>query len=373
VILLLVGFILFTLIMLRQNLEISKKQYQAVETYSQTILQNVNDGIIVCDGNGDVKVCNHAAEKIFEKKANQVVGNHLKEISENLEWKALLSGEISMQETVLHFRETHKNILISRNEYVNPDNEITVILVFRDITERKRLENQIQRREQLSALGQLASGVAHEIRNPLNAIGTIVQQLEQDFQPEENADDYQQLTRIVYQEVKRINQTIENFLKFARPGQLELSKIKLSDLIKDLKQEYDPFLAEKGIQLTLNLNWAGEVRWDENKIRQVLGNLIRNASDAQENGGKIEIEVNKFEDNLLEVKIRDTGPGIPENIQRKIFNLYFTTKSSGTGIGLSIVQQIVDQHNGVISFESGPGKGTVFSIWLPVSVDNRSS
>jgi PAS domain S-box-containing protein len=372
-ILLIVGFVLFTLIMFRQNLEISKKQYQAVETYSRNILQNISDGIIVCNREGELIIFNRAAEQIFERKASQTVGSRLNTVLSYFNWKDFLTGKISMQESVLQFKAGHKNILISRSEYLDPDEESIIILVIRDITDRKRLENQVQRREQLSALGQLASGVAHEIRNPLNAIGTIIQQIERDFKPATGIEDFEQLTRIVYQEVKRINQTIENFLKFARPDQLKLSSFLLSELLKDLKHEYEPFLKEKEISLSLKMNWSGEVQWDENKIRQVLNNLIRNASEALDKGGKIEIEIQKIDQNLIELKVSDNGRGIPEPIQRKVFNLYFTTKSNGTGIGLSIVQQIVDQHEGVISYESATLKGTIFSILLPIIIEPDKS
>ena len=368
IILLVIGFILFTLLIIRQNLDVAKKQYQVVETYSRNIIQNVSDAIIVCEGAGEIKIFNQSASKLFGIEPGMVLGKNVKSISKEIDWDTFFREQISMQEITLQIRDHVKYILVSQSQYLNADDIITRILVFRDLTDQKRLQSQIQRRERLTALGQLASGVAHEIRNPLNAIGMIIQQLDRDFKPLSQEDDYHQLMGMVYQEVKRINQTIENFLKFARPEELNPEVFSLNDFLSDLRREYKALLTESGIQMELDLNWSGEVKWDSGKIRQILRNLIQNSIDAMGDGGRITIQVSQAEEQFLELRVSDNGPGISPEIQRKIFNLYFTTKATGTGIGLSIIQQIVDQHEGSISFDSISGKGTNFLIILPVQV-----
>jgi two-component system sensor histidine kinase HydH len=367
IILIIVGFILLTLLMVRQNLEITSKQYQTVETYSQNIIQNVSDVILVYDTSGKIKIFNHSAEKLFSLNAETVVGNRLIDIFGRDLVEVLKESDFSMQEKVIQFADIPKSLLLSQSRYVDENSEETVILVIRDLTEQKRLEAQIQRRERLSALGELASGVAHEIRNPLNAISTAVQQLDRDFKPQYQKSAYHQLTRMVYQEVKRMNQTIEDFLKFARPSPVRIEEFSIQEFMSDLRDQYQPLCREKNIDFQLEMNWNGKVRWDKQKMKQVFLNLVQNAIDAFEMEGKIRIQLKQIKSGEIEISLGDNGSGIPAEVQKKIFNLYFTTKAKGTGIGLSIVQRIVDQHGGVISFESETGKGTVFLIKLPVS------
>jgi len=217
-------------------------------------------------------------------------------------------------------------------------------------------------------MGELASGVAHEIRNPLNTIGTIVQQLDKDFEPLNEKDEYHQLARLVYNEVKRINETIQDFLRFARPEPLHPSTFLLADLLNELETQYKSLLKSKKIHLTATLQWAGEVYWDRKQIKQVMVNLIQNAMEAIDHDGSISIIIKRLPENHVLITIEDDGSGMPENTRINIFNLYFTTKAKGTGIGLSIVQRIIHEHGGIISVDSEQGIGTVFTIRMPVEV-----
>ncbi|MEJ2051200.1 MAG: HAMP domain-containing sensor histidine kinase, partial [Calditrichota bacterium] len=200
-------------------------------------------------------------------------------------------------------------------------------------------------------------------------IGTVIQQLNRDFKPASHEQEYHELAGLVHQEVKRINDTISNFLKFARPESMQPDEFDLDKFLSELQTGYAALADEKKVELKIDNQWHGSVRWDRGKMRQVFINLIQNAFEAMDEGGKIDLSVVSKPDQKLELKIIDTGKGIPEEISKKIFNLYFTTKARGTGIGLSIVQQIVDQHGGMISVESEPGKGTTFSIIMPVKCE----
>ena len=373
VILLAVGFIVFTFLMISQNYDIVRRQYQSIETYSQNIIQNVSDAIIVFRYSGGIEVFNEAAERIFNVQSEKIIGKEIKDFLTSNGCPQIISAEFSMQEVECRLNDQPKYLLVSQNKLAEESGEPIIILVLRDLTEQKRLEEQIERRERMSALGQLASGVAHEIRNPLNAIGTVVQQLNRDFIPAANTEEYDDLTKMVYGEVKRINQTIENFLRFARPEPLKPEWFEIASLFDDLKTEYGKFLREKKIDLHLNLNWAGKVNWDKRKMRQLFINLFENSAQALIPGGKIEIIINKIDNEILEIHVSDDGPGIPKEIRDKIFNLYFTTKASGTGIGLSIVQRIADEHGGVIFVESEPGKGSDFILQIPKSAERSSS
>ncbi len=368
-ILLAIGFILFTLLIINQNLEITRRQYQVVETYSRNIIQNVSDAIIVYDQDFVIKVFNRSAENLLGSRESSVVGKKLNTLFDFPEWNNLLQTKFSLQEVALPIHGSLKQLLISKTNYQDEQNRETTILVLRDLTEQKRLEDQIQRQERLTALGQLASEVAHEIRNPLNAIGTVVQQLDRDFQPTHQQEEYHQLAQLVYREVKRINATIENFLKFARPQPLKPVEFDLNEFIREIESQYRPVFKEKNILCIFEMTDQIRVKWDRDKMKQVFQNLIQNAVEAVKSPGKILLTVKKGTGDFIEMTVEDNGFGIPADIQQKIFNLYFTTKASGTGIGLSIVQQIIDQHQGLISFESQAGKGTRFFLHIPQHIN----
>ena len=317
-----------------------------------------------------VKIFNQAAEEIFHVKEQEVIANVFGKILSGHDCETLLLSSGSMEQIDCKIQHHNKILLISKSKYVDQDDTVNTVLVIRDLTEQKKLEAQIQRKEQLSAMGELASGVAHEIRNPLNAIGTIVQQLDKDFESVDNNEEYHQLAKVVVKEVRRINKTIEDFLRFARPEPIVTEYFSLDEFFKYIRQQYQSMLDKHQIQLSMALKWKGEVNWDRRQMQQVFMNLIQNAVDAMGNNGELSIIVDSLEGEELEISVKDTGSGISENIRSNIFNLYFTTKAKGTGIGLSIVQRIVYEHGGIISVESVQEEGTVFVIRMPIAVEN---
>ena len=214
-------------------------------------------------------------------------------------------------------------------------------------------------------MGELASGVAHEIRNPLNTIGTIVQQLNKDFEPVNNSDEYHELAELVHSEVKRINDTVQDFLRFARPEPIEAAEFSLSDFLKQLQKQYQTILENNKINFVITYDCDFNVVWDERKMKQVFINLLQNSIEAIDKEGQIEIIITQLHNGDLEIKFIDDGPGLDHNIRDNIFNLYFTTKAKGTGIGLSIVQRIIYEHGGVITIDDDTATGTTFIIRLP--------
>jgi signal transduction histidine kinase len=242
------------------------------------------------------------------------------------------------------------------------------------------LKNQImERNERLKATGMLASGVAHEIRNPLNTIGTIAQQLNTDFKPESDKEEYLHLTSLIYSEVKRINETIENFLRFAKPLKLTKSNFNLYSLLTDLSLQFKKLTTDKEIKMEINCPSDIEVNWDKNQIKQVFINLIQNAIDSIASNdannsiasnGEIAISVSE-KNKIITIELSDTGKGILKEDEKKIFDLYYSTKTNGNGIGLSIVNKIIAEHEGTISVSSEPNIKTTFLIELPKDSSSR--
>ena len=367
-VLIFIGLVLFSLVLVRQNLEIVQKQFQVVESYSAELIENMKDAVIVLDNRSNLKIFNQAAADLFQIQKNSIIGKKLTTLFEESICESILLSAANMQEVSCKINKREKQLLISKSRFEDENKHENIILIIRDLTEQKNLEDQLQRKERLSAMGELASGVAHEIRNPLNAISTTIQQLDKDFEPASNKEEYHQLSRMVYKEVRRINETVQSFLRFARPEPLQPSQFQVKELFDHLKNQYTSIMNQHNIEFQINLNWMGEVFWDKQKIRQVFMNLIQNAMDAIEKNGKISIDVEPENHSKLKIHVVDNGPGIPEQIRSKIFNLYFTTKTKGTGIGLAIVQQIIFEHGGTIKAQSENQTGTMFQIIIPVKI-----
>ncbi len=365
IILIIIGSIMITFIFTRQRYNLLQKQYEIVETYSGNIIDNVSDAIIVFDQEEGIKVFNVAAENVFQIQREKAIKAIPGEIFGETDCKKILDSPSQLQQVNCLIAGSFKYLLISKSQFFDRDDNKNVIWVIKDLTEQKKIEEQMERKQRLTAMGELASGVAHEIRNPLNSIGTIIQQLNKDFEPESNKDEYHQLAELVSSEVKRINDTVQDFLRFARPEPIQPNEFQVKNLFDQLVKQYKYVTSEKMIDLLIKLDWQGLVFWDERQIKQVLINIIQNAIEAIDRDGKIYLTLKSIHGEMLEIRISDDGPGMPDDIRSNIFNLYFTTKARGTGIGLSIVQRIIYEHGGVIAVESNVGQGTSFIIQIP--------
>ncbi|MFO0793120.1 MAG: PAS domain S-box protein [Candidatus Brocadiaceae bacterium] len=288
--------------------------------------------------------------------------------------KKVIEGELKVSKD-LEYRIYCKNgeeLWVSQNTYPiknKKGNVIGIEGIIRDITDSKRIEEQIRRSERLASVGELAASIAHEIRNPLGAISNSVCMLKRDLTLK---DDDEKLLGMVAEETERLNNIITNFLTFAHPSAYHFVRSDITEIIDETL-----FLLEQDVrfnrEIKVNKVYAHDiprVYLDRDWIRKVFWNLLVNSIDAMPEGGKIFIRVRKpMRDNKdeIEVLIADTGMGIPPGIIKKIFEPFFTTKKSkGTGLGLSIVHRIIDNHGGVIDVKSKPNKWTAFTIRLPV-------
>ncbi len=365
IILFLFGTVMLVLSFVRKNLDVVKKQFKNIETYSNKLTENVSDAIIVVDQEHIIKEINNAALKLFNFEYELIINTQLEsKFRDQIPTEKLFDSN-RIQQVECQISGEKKHLLISKSEFKNDQEQPILVLIIKDLTDIKKLENQVARKDRMNAMGELASGVAHEIRNPLNSIATIVQQLDKDFEPLENKEEYHSLSSIVYKEVKRINETIENFLRFSRPEPIKKEPFELSELINSINLQYNSLLEEKSIKLVIEQKWDGQVNWDQSKIKQVFINLIKNSIDAIGSNGIIKIKIHK-KNNEVVIDIIDDGAGIPKENEEKIFNLYFTTKASGTGIGLAVIQRIIQEHNGIISIASKENYGTTISIRLQI-------
>ena len=240
------------------------------------------------------------------------------------------------------------------------------VVSFQDLTELRRMEDAMARAERLAAIGRLAAGVAHEIRNPLAAISGSIELLAQSETPA-NPADQKELMEIVLREVERLNGLITQLLEFARPPRVDPQPLELAGEVAELVRvfEHDRQLGGARVELT-----APEPVWieaDQAQLRQVVWNLVRNACEASREGAKVAIEIAaERERGWARLVVRDHGEGIPVEHRARIFEPFFSTKQGGTGLGLATVHRIVEEHKGSIELEAPAGGGTAFVVRLPL-------
>lgn len=226
------------------------------------------------------------------------------------------------------------------------------------------LQHDLRQKEKMSAIGELAAGIAHEIRNPLSAISMTIQRLGREYKPAEEDRELQKLFGILYKEIAHIRNSIDNLLQFSKPPPLQKSRNRIDRIITKIYRLYETKASEQNISLVWQNREPLEAEVDPTKIEECLINILENALTATPPNGTITLDA-KQKKNTLIITVCDTGRGIPEENISRIFNLYFTTKANGNGLGLAHAHQIIAEHGGEINVKSVVNKGTCFTIKLP--------
>ncbi|MBN1155061.1 PAS domain-containing protein [candidate division KSB1 bacterium] len=364
--------IMFNLLTINQNYHLVKNAYHRIQTYTGNILEHMADAVVAINRNHEITIFNEAASRLFNVSADDILNK--KDTLDLPEKVPALITALETGETVLDLEDNmsvdDSMSIISINTSVirqqNGDIE-SAFAVIKDLTEKRRLEETIKRKEKLTAMGQLASGVAHEIRNPLNAIGLISQRLHKEFEPVAEKEEFSELTKTMVNEVRRINDIIKQFLTIARPPKLNRAPTDINEVLRSINLLVNAGAREKNITIAESFSDLPVISVDESQIRQAILNIVQNAIEAIEGSGELRVATELNDDDVC-IKITDSGPGMDETTLSKIFNLYYTTKPHGTGLGLSIAHQIVAQHDGRIHVDSKKDVGTTFMIFLPKDV-----
>jgi signal transduction histidine kinase len=236
-----------------------------------------------------------------------------------------------------------------------------VVVSFENVSEQVRMEEQMSHLARLAEIGQMTATIAHELRNPMTAMKGAAQLLEGETLPE-TAQAY---VEIIVEEVSKLTQIADEFLEFAKPLTLARKATDLNLLIERITRVFEPHLRAHQIEVCLDLGDLPTIEADPSRIEQVLHNLIQNALQAMPSGGRLDV-CTGCNNGKAWFTLQDQGQGIPENIQKQIFNPFFTTRTKGTGLGLSIVKKIVEAHHGAIEVQSRVAEGATFKVSLPV-------
>jgi signal transduction histidine kinase len=352
-----------------------KEDYKKAEKRIVSLLRAVNDSILVVDTKKNVTSFNDATYKFFKSSKDAFSNWFVKILAINRELNnhlsTVLKGEGRVREKeITVFLPDDTEILAKMSIQALQEEEIIqgAVLTFKDLYLINELENNLLRSMKFGVIANLASSISHEIKNPLSAMALHAEILEGQFKKMELKEKTKVLKSIetLQSESRRLNRIIQQFLTLARPSKLELNLIKLNKIIEDVLELVHQQAQEIGVVIASDLDPSlGIIYGDEDQIKQVLLNLILNAFAATDAGGRVEIITQAEYDKVI-VQVKDTGRGIPEEIRSKIFDLYFTTKRDGGGIGLAVCQNIIKAHDGRIDFESIEGEGTTFTILLPI-------
>jgi len=367
--LLLIGFAGMISLFLAQGYRSVRGSLSQVKAFSDSLVDHMPIGLVAMDPEEKLMAFNETAEAFFGLSARDVLGRRAAEILPEI--LVEIPKTIDVTRTILE-REIECPLGDGRNAPLEviatrlQDDEGTFFgyaILFRDLTEVQRLKREVERSRRLAAIGSLAAGVAHEIRNPLSSIKGFATYLRERYR--DNPED-RRVADIMIQEVERLNRVIGQLLEFSRPLVMNRQETAVEPILRHTLKMIEGQAREKGVTFRTEFpTGTPVVSLDSDKMIQVFLNLTLNALNAMEMGGILSVTLLRPDPRTIRVDVADTGTGIAKEQLTRIFDPYFTTKPSGTGLGLAIAQRIVEAHGGTINVVSELGKGTVFSVLLP--------
>lgn len=359
---------------LGEQIRTDRSQWQSEKTQMEGIINSLEDSVIFLNPQRAVVFCNQGAERVLNRRLEEMVGHPL---------EALLSGEHPLLPVVEELFEAHqerRNLPLkvpwpdggtrelAVSSYLIQDGERVggSVLAMKDLDPVRAVHSLVTYSQKLAALGRLTSGVAHEVKNPLNAMRIHLELLKTRLAGEraevvENLD-------VIAQEIQRLDRVVQGFLKFVRPQELRLVPVNLNALLAEVARLSAPEAAQNGSQIALDLApHLPPAMGDAELLEQAYTNLVTNAIQAMPGGGTVTLATRLLPEEAIQVRVSDTGVGIPPEDRDKIFRLYYTTKPNGSGIGLSLVYRIIQMHDGHIDVESAVGQGTTMILTLPAA------
>jgi signal transduction histidine kinase len=358
--------------------------------FLETVFNAIQEGIIVTDATGRITYLNEAACELFGLENQDSIGKRLGERVRGLDWEALArsQGPITRDMEIFYPANRFINFYIvpliierreepvaadnnSQSEQQPPNNDrpeqVGYAIILRDITENRRSTQQTIESERLNALTLLAAGVAHEIGNPLNSLHIHLQLIERELRELDGAakEKLQESVNVARAEISRLDSIVTQFLRAIRPAKPELKPENINAVVEEAVRFFGPEITDRDMVVEQELRSdLPPVQVDRDQMKQAFYNVIKNSLEAMKRRGILRIRTDMDATHVI-VSFKDTGGGIPADNLGRIFEPYFTTKTSGTGLGLLIVRRIVREHGGEMAIESSEGKGVTLTIRLP--------
>ncbi len=368
------GLVSLKIAHLGRQMRDAKEIFSALKDNVDQIMGNLQDGLMLFTRDSRVVLVSASVEKFLGRPRRELLGHAAREIfSSESEFGALMLQAFERRSPVAQ-REIEfpsgKRVQISLDFIREKETQIGALLTMRDAESVHRIEDEIEMSRRLSASSRITAGVAHEVKNPINAIVLHLQLLQGKLRQVD--PDTRRHMDIIGSEIHRLDRVVQILVDFSRPRNLHLEETDLRRLLEDAVQLAGPDAGRHGVNVTCDLpSQPLVVKVDTDFIKQAISNVVLNGIQAMPNGGQLTVSA-KRDDDMVVTEISDQGGGIPPDAQDKIFELYFTTKKEGTGIGLAQTYQILQWHYGSVDFESVEGQGTKFRLRLPL-VQSRST
>lgn len=345
-----------------------------VATVHRRLLALLTDGVVTARPNGQLLHANRVARealglRLRELKDTPFVRLFARQKEGEGTWKTVeKEGLVRGREVDLRSasgRTFPVRIAGARADGADP----RVLFVFRDLTEIRHIRSRLLETEKLGAMAKIAGSVAHEIRNPLNALFLNADLLEEELrevgEAGETGESIEEILRVMREEIERLNEIIKNYLSLSKLGSADFERLDLNDVVREFAEEAEELAADRDVQVDLRLG-RGEtiVRADRNMLRRVLVNLVQNAVDATPQGGEVVIGTRRLV-HKVKLWVRDKGPGISDEIAQQLFQPFFSTKERGTGLGLYLSREIVMAHDGQVALRSVKPQGSQATVLLP--------
>jgi signal transduction histidine kinase len=352
-------FLVFLWVYSQKKAEQSERKANFANILSSQVLQNMGDIVVVFQEDGTVSLSNPNARSFFDTTEDRILATCellIANFANAFRSKTFFSNErVGLRDQQYSF---------SGKPFLTPENQTYFLLLGKDITYEEQIAQRQKLEERIQAMNVLASGVAHEIRNPLNAVSMIHQRIQGEYPPAASDDEYHQLSETLTSEVSRMNTLIDQFLALSKPLKINLETFQIRELIDELVLMSEAFIGAKDIRIDIELLPEDfQVYNDANLLKQIMINFTKNAAEAISDGHSGVIKIFAMNDEkLFSIGVKDNGSGMTEEQLQQIANPFYTTKAAGTGLGLAVVQKIATQLNGEMIVNSSPGKGSEFKI-----------
>ena len=357
-----------------QRMRSVEEVFTALKENLDQVLENLQDGVMLFTQDARVVMVSDSVEHFLGLTRQQMLGVELHDIFDRQSTlgqvvrRAFNARVMLMQEEVI--TETGRRIQVSLDfihseDPTTPSDTLGALLTLHDSESMRQIENELEVSRRLADLGRLTSGVGHEVKNPINAIVVHLELLREKLVRHDSSADRH--VDVIQNEIRRLDRVVQTLIDFSRPVELDLAMHDLRTIVTSVLTLAEPDLAQRAVHVVSVMPPAAVyVRVDADMIQQALLNVLLNGAQAMVDGGELHVELRQH-GHEASLRIRDQGCGIPRDILSRIFNLYFTTKRDGTGIGLAMTYRILQLHNGSVQVESEVDVGTQFTLRLPVA------